>query len=228
MQIRRTAASASLAGAVLMAASLGLTGLAGAQGTTPAPPGQSPAQPAPTTQGFGQSQSFPQNDGTGWIRARTQRYPRNRNNRGNRGRPNAGGARVGHINPGDKAPVELTTSVQSLKERHATAVMKLPTAWRPDERRALGVVDQLPFLAQEGYLITVEDYPNLDVPTQGKLGEVIRSLGELPAEKQATYVSAATKTFDTMGSDPKKLAAARKTPHETCFQLTAPLQAVKR
>jgi hypothetical protein len=217
MQISLRAARPLLASGTALATSLALAGVVGAQGTTPAPPsGQSPA---PTTQGFGQFQTSPQNGSGGWIRERTQRYPRNRNNR-NRGRSNNGNARIGHINPGDKAPVDLTSSVQSLKERHATAVMKLPVAWRPDERRALAVVDQLPFLAQESYLLTIEDYPNLDAPTQAKLGGVIRGLGELPAEKQTAYISAATRTFDTMGADKKKLAAARKTPHEACFQLT--------
>jgi hypothetical protein len=130
--------------------------------------------------------------------------------------------------PGDPyAPADLATDVDALKQRHPAAVTKLPALMRSMDKNALALVEQLPLLAQDAYLLSVENYPTLQPDEKGQVETVMRALSELPTADQPRFKEAAAKTFTTLTSDTKQLAAARKTPVATASRLKSTIDQLK-
>jgi hypothetical protein len=157
----------------------------------------------------------------------TNRSPYGRNNRRTRGRNLAGAvnrSRASQPRTQNKfrrdVPIDLDTALPSLQERHTALVNKLPPDIRRFDARALGVVNQLPKVAQYSYLSTLEDYDTLSPDEQGRVGKLIRSLAGLGSH-EPDLVASASRSFGALG------ASAASTPHETCFKLQDEVDRVK-
>lgn len=120
--------------------------------------------------------------------------------------------------------IDLSTSVKALHESHPAAVNQLPGAQKAQDPLALAVVDQLPKVVQESYLITLQDYPNLDPATQKRVNSLIDALALLQPARTKLFVAAVTREFGAVEKDPKKLAAARQKPHDVALALAGILR----
>lgn len=157
----------------------------------------------------------------------TNRSPYGRNNRRTQGRNLAGAAnrtRASQPRTQNKfrrdVPIDLDTALPSLQERHTALVNKLPPDLRRFDARALGVVNQLPKVAQYSYLSTLEDYDTLSPDEQGRVGKLIRGLAGLGSH-EPDLVASASRSFGALG------ASAASSPHETCFKLQDEVDRVK-
>ena len=119
--------------------------------------------------------------------------------------------------------IDLSTSVQALKQSHPAAADQLPGQVRAQEPEALKVLYKLPLVFQEAYLITCQDYGSLGPGDQQKFGNLVNALAVLPRGQQARLVATLGSKIKAMSKD--QIGAARSKPHDTCFLISAALAA---
>jgi hypothetical protein len=117
----------------------------------------------------------------------------------------------------EQPAVDLKSSVEALKQSHPAAVNQLPPTQRDYDRAVMAVIEKLPFVVQEAYLVTLQDYRTLEPAGQKRVNRLMESLASFPEGQQRRFVKTVTQTFQAVESDPEKLADARKKPHQTMF-----------
>lgn len=127
------------------------------------------------------------------------------------GQPAGPGSRAQPAAPSGPTGVDYRGQVTNLKQRHNTAVSRLPATIRPLDRQAMAVVEQLPVRAQWGYLMTFDEYASLDAAMQAKLPQLVQKLAQLSDADRKTYVAGIGREFAGRGTSSSSKEAQRIT-----------------